>query len=168
MAAADGEENDLAQLIQAAIRDAVYPLQQQMIKSQEQMIKSQEQMRRSQQEINQLKAQQQLQNAEQILEIDIDNPEDTSGEDFHGFDNQDHGSDHGDDQRANQHGRQGRHRAQCYKTFFPCKYRSFPVFTGKKYRLQCYKLILPVFTGRIYRENLQENFSCIYRDFPVK
>ena len=108
MAAADGEENDLAQLIQAAIRDAVYPLQQQMIKSQEQM-------RRSQQEINQLKAQQQLQNAERILEIDIDNPEDTSGEDFHGFDdNQDHGSDHGDDQRANQHGRQVRHQERAY------------------------------------------------------
>ena len=59
-------------------------------------------------------------------------------------------------------------RAQCYKRFFPCKYRSFPVFTGKKYRLQCYKHILPVFTGRIYRQNLQEDFSCNYRGFPVK
>ena len=58
--------------------------------------------------------------------------------------------------------------AQYYKRFFLFKYRSFPVFTGKKYRLQCYKHILPVFTGRIYRQNLQEDFSCNYRGFPVK
>jgi hypothetical protein len=102
MAAADGAENNLAQLIRAAIRDAVYPLQQQMINSQEQM-------RKSQQEINQLKAQQQFQHDGQIEEIDLHNPEeDTSEEEFLGFDNnQDHGADHGNDHIADQHGRRG-------------------------------------------------------------
>ena len=109
MAAADGAENNLAQLIRAAIRDAVYPLQQQMINSQEQM-------RKSQQEINQLKAQQQFQHDGQIEEIDLHNPEeDTSEEEFLGFDNnQDHGADHGNDHIADQHGRRGGRHERAY------------------------------------------------------
>jgi hypothetical protein len=49
---AGGAENDLSQLIQVAIRDAIYPLNQ---------------------EINQLKSQQEWQKEGQAQEIDINN-----------------------------------------------------------------------------------------------
>jgi hypothetical protein len=53
------------------------------------------------------------------------------------------------------------------KDFIPVNTGVFQYLQGK-YRFQCYKHILHVFTGRLYRKNLQDNFSCNYRGFPVK
>jgi hypothetical protein len=46
-------------------------------------------------------------------------------------------------------------RAQCYKRFFPCKYMSFPVFTGKNTDCNAintfYLYLQEEFTDKIYR-----------------